>query len=205
MERKDFIMTCAWTAMATAGFASTVMTPVNEQENKLKPFYLPPDKTPLEPTNGIGIRVKVRGWQTNGHYSCVDFAVAPKRMGPAPHIHKDLDELMYVHKGTISVMVGNEVTEVKAGGWHFWPRGIVHTFWNATDETVLATDMYFHQNFEEFLEELFHQLIPEMVQRNLTPANPDIAKRIEALHQRFGITSFQEQRQPIIDKYRLIG
>ena len=127
MERKDFIMTCAMDGHGYSwAFASTVMTPVNEQEKQVKTFLSALlIKTPLEPTNGIGIRVKVRGWQTNGHYSCVDFAVAPKKDGTChPIIHKDLDELMYVHKGTISVMVGNEVTEVKAGGWHFRPRGV---------------------------------------------------------------------------------
>jgi mannose-6-phosphate isomerase-like protein (cupin superfamily) len=201
MERKQFMMTSAMALLASAGFAAAKTL----KDNELKPFYIPPDDTPLEPVNGLGIRVKVRSHQTNNQYSCVDFAVGPRKMGPAPHVHKDLDELMYVRQGTVHVMVGTEVTEVKAGGWHFRPRGIVHTFWNASDEVALVTDMYFQQNFEDFLEELFHKIIPDMVQRKLTPASPEIAKKIEDLHRRFGITSFHEQRQPIIDKYKLVG
>ena len=128
--------------------------------------------------------------------SIVDYAIAP-------HVHKALDELMYVHKGTVSVLVGNEVTEVKAGGWHFRPRGIVHTFWNSGDQPVLATDMYFNQNFEDFLEELFFKIIPDMNKRNLTPMDTEIARRMEDLDKRFGVTTFGNQRQAIVDKYGL--
>ena len=42
-------------------------------------------------------------------------------------------------------------------------------------------DMYFNQNFEDFLEELFHEIIPDMVQNKLTPADPGIAKRMHDL------------------------
>jgi mannose-6-phosphate isomerase-like protein (cupin superfamily) len=49
-------------------------------------------------------------------------------------MHKDLDELMYVLEGTATVMIGEELYEVQAGGWNFRPRRIVHSFWNASDK-----------------------------------------------------------------------
>lgn len=172
---------------------------------KLLPFMVPPAE-PLQPgPGGLDIRILVHSSQTNMQYSCVEFATAPKKMGPAPHYHKTLDELMYVLEGTATVMVEDTFYEIPAGGWHFRPRGMVHTFFNQTDKSFRGIDMYFNQNFEDFLEEMFHQLIPEMQQKKLTPADPGIAKRMDDLNEKFGLVGFPEKRQAIIDKFGLIG
>ena len=131
--------------------------------------------------------------------------VAPKQMGPSPHSHENLDELMYVLEGTATVMIGNEIYEVEAGGWNFRPRRIVHSFWNVSDRPLRFIDFFFNQNFEDYLEELFHKIIPDMVKRNLNPSTPEIANRIAALDKKFGVTWFHNQRQAIIDKYKLQG
>lgn len=204
MLRKNFLL-AGLTGLVPMQLFGGLLQASKNKYNDLKPFYIPPDEETLEVAQGLDIRVKIRSHQTNMQFSCVDFAVAPRTMGPAPHIHEALDELMYVHKGTVSVMVDNVVTEIKAGGWHFRPRGIVHTFWNAGEDPVLATDMYFNQNFEDFLEELFHKIFPEMRQRSLTPDHPEISLKLADLDRRFGVTTFPGQRQPIIDKYNLRG
>lgn len=171
----------------------------------LTPFYLPP-QTPLEPgPGGLDIRTLVRSTQTNRQFSCVETAVAPKQMGPAPHSHAELDEIMLVMEGTATVIVDGKVEEIQAGGWHLRPRKIEHSFWNGSDKPLRFIDMYFNQNFEDFLEELFHQIFPDMMKQHLTPADPQIAKRLEDLNKRFGITTFAEKRQPLIDKYGLKG
>lgn len=78
------------------------------------------------------------------------------QMGPAPHIHEELDEIMLVLEGTATVIVEGKVEEIQAGGWHLRPRKIEHTFWNGSDKPLRFIDMYFNQNFEDFLEKLFH-------------------------------------------------
>lgn len=172
---------------------------------QLPPFYLPP-QPPLQPgPRGINIRVWVRSSQTNKQFSCVETAVAPKQMGPAPHVHHHLDELMYVAEGTATVWLDGKTEEIAAGGWHFRPREIPHTFWNASDKPLRFIDMYFNQNFEDFLEELFHQILPDMAKQHLTPADPAIAARMADLDKRFGITTFADKRQPLVEKYGLKG
>ncbi len=184
-------------------FDTSAQTKKRYKKEPLKPFYLPP-AAPLQlNSKGINMRTWVRSSQTNMQYSCVEFIVAPKQMGPPPHIHKDLDEIMFVLEGMVTIMVGETVYEVKAGGWHMRPHGIVHTFWNAADQPVRYIDMYFNQNFEDFLEELNFKLLPEMEKNNLTSADPVIAKRWADLDKQFGITTFFDKRQPIIDKYGL--
>jgi mannose-6-phosphate isomerase-like protein (cupin superfamily) len=200
MKRKEFL--------ANTLLAGLILPNVNAFANtvdgkQLKPFYLPP-LPPLEAgPGGLDIRTWVRSTQTNNQFSCVEAAVAPKTMGPPPHIHKELDEICFVLEGTASVLVGEEVYEVKAGGFHLRPRGIVHTFWNAGNEKLRFMDLYFNQNFEDYLEELFHSIYVDMAKNKMTPMDAPIAKRMDDLNAKFGCTMFPEKRQAIMDKYGL--
>ena len=110
---------------------------------------------------------------------------------------------MYVLDGTATVMVEDTIYEIPAGGWHFRPRGKVHTFFNNTDKPFRGIDMYFNQNFEDYLEEIFHKIIPAMQKDNLTMSDPAIAKQMHALHEKFGLVGFPEKRKPIMEKYGL--
>lgn len=167
------------------------------------PFLIPP-KTPLEPGMlGSEMRTLIHSAQTNGQFSCVEAILGPKKIAGMPHKHSDLDELMYVLEGTASVLMGDEVVQVTAGSWHLRPRNIVHVVWNSGNENLRLIDMYFNQNFEDYLEEVYHKIIPEVIKRNLTFEEPEIAKRIAALDQKFGLTYYPERQQALIEKYGL--
>lgn len=205
MERRNFLSTGVLSGITLLNFPTSTMAPENRDEGSINPFYIGP-KEPLQPGPGnVDIRTIIHSKQTNKQFSNVEVAVAPKQMGPSPHMHKDLDELMYVLEGTATVMIGKEIYEVKAGGWNFRPRGIVHSFWNAGDSQLRFVDCFFNQNFEDYLEDLFHKIIPNMVKNNLTPASPEIAKKLAGLDKKFGVTWFHNQRQGIIEKYGLKG
>ncbi|WP_138991783.1 cupin domain-containing protein [Larkinella sp. C7] len=205
MERRDFLAATVASGLFS-GFPSAALADQSGPGERLLPFYLPPATEPLLPgPQGIGIRTRVRQRQTNGQYSSVEFVVGPKIMGPAPHLHEALDELMYVLEGTVSVLVGEEVFQVQAGGWHLRPRGIVHTFWNATDQTVRALDMYFQQPFEDYLEAVFHTLPREAQAKGLSMDAPEIRARHRALAEQFGMKGFPEKRQALVEKYGLKG
>ena len=202
MERRNFLSTGILSGITLLNFPTSVIA---QKKELLNPFYIPMSE-PLTPGSGnIDIRTIIHSKQTNKQFSNVEVAVAPKQMGPSPHMHKDLDELMYVLDGTATVMIGKEIYEVKAGGWNFRPRGVVHSFWNASDSPLRFVDCFFNQNFEDYLEDLFHKIIPEMVKNNLTPDAPQIATRLAALDKKFGVTWFHNQRQGIIKKYGLRG
>src|SRR5260370_21787874 len=118
-------------SLGAAGLSALSLMGCNDKKetkvvnNKLSPFYLPPAE-PLQPGPvGLNIRTWVRSSQTNMQFSNVETAVAPRQMGPAPHLHKDLDEIMLVLEGTATVMVDGKVDEIVAGVWHWRPRGIV--------------------------------------------------------------------------------
>lgn len=190
-------------ALPFSSGATNDLLPPADDHKKIQPFYVPP-AAPLQPgPGGLDIRTLIHSSQTNKQFSCVEFAVAPKKMGPAPHYHKKLDELMYVVEGTATVLVEDTVYEIPAGGWHFRPRNMVHTFFNNTGMPFRGIDMYFNQNFEDYLEELFHQILPDMRQMKLTPEDPLIARRMQNLHEKFGIVGFPEKRKIIVEKYGL--
>ena len=171
-------------------------------EAPLKPVLIPA-RAPLDNKGGMDIRTLIRSSMTNGVYSNVECAVAPKMMGPPPHYHKELDELMYVADGTASILIGNDIVEVQAGGWHFRPRLIKHTFWNASDKPLRFIDMYFNQPFEEYLERIFHELTVE----NGFPEGSEAKKNeINKLNEKFGLIfppdAFSE-REEIMKKFNL--
>lgn len=180
-----------------------------DQENKsptikaLLPFLVPP-KSPLEiGPLGSNMRTLIHSSQTNMQFSCVEAVLAPKKIAGSAHKHDDLDELMYVMEGTASVLLGDKVVEVTAGSWHLRPKGIVHVIWNSGNENLRLIDMYFNQNFEDSLEELYHKIIPEVIERNVSFEDPKIARRVSELDKKFGLTYYPEKSQPLIEKYGL--
>jgi oxalate decarboxylase/phosphoglucose isomerase-like protein (cupin superfamily) len=140
---------------------------------------------------------------TNGVYSSVECAVAPLTMGPPPHMHKELDELMYVTEGTAHVLIGNEVVKVEAGGWHLRPRMLTHTFWNAGEKPLRFIDMYFHQPFEKYLEKIFF----ELNEANGFPEGSDAKMNaINQLNEEYGLlfaANSWDERQRIAGEYGL--
>lgn len=203
MERRDFLLSAsALSANLSLPFSVSEKLHSDILSEPIGTFLVPP-LPPLDHKGSMDIRVCVRSAMTNGLYSSVECAVAPKTMGPSPHYHKELDELMYVLEGTASVLVNKEVVEVKTGGWHLRPRGITHTFWNSSDRPLRFIDMYFHQAFEEYLELIFHTLTPE----NGYPDNSE-KKKIERdrAAEKFGLVhsaTARDERKVIAERYGL--
>ena len=169
----------------------------------LEPIYIAPDETPEIPLfPGITVKIKLKHTQTADRFSSVEVAVAPKQMGPAPHLHHALDEIMLVLEGEASVLVGDQVTVIQTGGWHLRPHGIVHTFWNAADTPLRFIDIYPNQNFEEFFPEL-SALIGGLMSKGVSPASPEFLQEMRALDAKWGMTAYYDQRQPLVEQYGL--
>jgi mannose-6-phosphate isomerase-like protein (cupin superfamily) len=166
------------------------------KKRPLKPFY-------IKPENNTAVRTtKIRFNQVNNQFCTAEFNFPPKTMGPAPHVHKDLDEIMRVLKGTVTILVGEEVFEIKEGGWHLRPHGIVHTFWNAGDEPAIFIDFFPNQNFDVFLDEL-KNLNAQFAKEGLSPDSIEARKRSVELHAEWGMVIYHDQRKPLMEKYGL--
>jgi mannose-6-phosphate isomerase-like protein (cupin superfamily) len=203
MNRKDFLtQTGVLSAMGLIPFTASSEATHAPFSDPLKPLLLP-SQPPLEHKGGLAIRTWVRSSMTNGLYSSVECAVASKVMGPPPHYHKELDELMYVVEGTASILIGDDIVEVKAGGWHLRPRMLKHTFWNATEQSLRFIDMYFNQPFEEYLEKIFFELTPE---KGYSEGSPAKMKALTDLNEKFGLVFEKDafsQMDAIKKEYKL--
>jgi mannose-6-phosphate isomerase-like protein (cupin superfamily) len=203
MERRDFLLKSS--ILTAFGIISQNITGLAQNPSApdaLKPVLLP-SMPPLDHKGGMDIRVWVRSAMTNGLFSSVECAVAPKLMGPPPHYHLELDELMYVAEGTASILIGDDIVEVQAGGWHLRPRLIKHTFWNASDKPLRFYDMYFNQPFEEYLEKVFHELTPE---NGWVDGSDEKNREIGKLIEKFGLVfphDANDQRQEIANQFGL--
>ncbi|MCC7506683.1 MAG: cupin domain-containing protein [Saprospiraceae bacterium] len=201
MQRRDFLST----AGLLAGLAATPNLSFGQKITLSEPIepILLPAREPLDHKGGMDIRVWVRSAMTGGVYSSVECAVAPRVMGPPPHLHKELDELMLVLEGTASVLVDGEVVEIGAGGWHLRPRNLVHTFFNASDKPLRFIDMYFNQPFEEFLEKVFFEYTPE---KGYPFGSKERDQVMNELNDRFGLVyapTANEERNALMEKYGL--
>ena len=206
MERRHFLQATSFLLPLsmlpeTSAAASKPLIP-NALSYPTQPIYLPP-LPPLAHNGGMNIRTWMRSTMTGGVFSSVECAVAPKTMGPAPHFHKELDELMYVLEGTASVVVDGKEVQIEAGGWHLRPRLLTHTFWNASDKALRFVDMYFNQPFEEYLERIFFELTPE---KGYPFGSEKRQQANDKLKEQFGLVyapTSGKERQVIMEKHGL--
>ena len=207
MQRRGFLSAGIFAGLSIADFPEGFAQFVDGEKpraitNKikrspLKPLYVPPTDAAQ-----FGPVTKMKFGDTGNQFSVVENSIAARTMGPAPHVHKELDEYMRVIKGTVTVLVGDETLEVKEGGWHLRPHGIVHTFWNAGNEPATFIDFYPNQNFDLFLEEMM-KMFEELGQQGIGPASKEAQRRLDLLHEEWGVVMYHGQREGLRKKYGL--
>src|SRR5580704_16017222 len=70
--------------------------------------------------------------------SAPELGTDPGRMVP-PHVHAHEDEFSYILEGEIGARIGDEVLQATTGSYVFKPRGLPHTFWNATTKPAITS------------------------------------------------------------------
>ena len=112
---------------------------VEPGENRGKSFH----------DGGLGVLFKIFGSETGGALAVVEHPVDPHRLVP-PHTHSDVDEYSYVIEGEIGARIGDQVVSAGPGTYVLKPRGIMHTFWNATDRPARIIEILSPAKFEDF-------------------------------------------------------
>jgi quercetin dioxygenase-like cupin family protein len=98
---------------------------------------------------GIG-GVCLSGNDTGGAYCLLDVGLAPGMMVPR-HTHTREDEVYYVLRGELEVIVADEVFILKAGDTLMAPRDIPHQLRNSGNVENHYLLMFSPSGFEEFL------------------------------------------------------
>ena len=81
-----------------------------------------------------------------------EFDAAPGYTGPPPHIHREHVDGFFVLEGELELQVDSETTVAEAGTFVAAPRGVVHTFKNASGERVRWLNLHAPgMRFDEYL------------------------------------------------------
>jgi mannose-6-phosphate isomerase-like protein (cupin superfamily) len=105
-----------------------VATMINEQDER-RPVVLEPGEGRLYSMGRISALFKADGAQTGHGYSISEWWLDPYTTGPGAHLHPE-DDVFYVLAGTMSVLVGTEWFEGRAGSFILVPGNVTHDFEN---------------------------------------------------------------------------
>jgi quercetin dioxygenase-like cupin family protein len=126
---------------------------------------------PFNPTPVVGrYTSKVTSDRTEGRL--FQMLISEGR-GAAPplHIHRDADETIYVIEGELTVFVGDERIEVRAGDFVFGPRGVPHAFLVVSEEArFLAT--FAPAGIGAFFAEIAPPVVPGEPRPDPVPVDP---------------------------------
>ena len=117
----------------------------------------------------LELRFLVDETQGSGGVVMFEFVVPPNAKVPAPHYHREVDEVVYGLEGTITTTLDGQKHELRKGETLFLPRGSIHTHENLHDETaqaliVMTPGSIGRRYFEEVAQEVN------------VPGKPDLAK-----------------------------
>ena len=90
--------------------------------------------------------------ETGGTLSVYEFAMPPRTAGPPLHLHRTMDEAFYVLEGEMTFLVNEETTSAPAGTFICVPRGIRHTFWNASPAPARQLVVFTPAGIEDYFD-----------------------------------------------------
>lgn len=138
--------------------------------------YIPSGEGKKGKVGDMQLTFKLSGRETSDLLGSWESIIQPGELGAPPHYHAKTDEICRVLEGTVTIMTGDTITEVKAGGWHLRPRGLVHTFWNAGATVAKTIDLCIPGGHEYYMQEL-----ALLFEKNNRPKPGDL-KRLEEKH-----------------------
>jgi quercetin dioxygenase-like cupin family protein len=134
-------------------------------------------------TFGDRVRVIATADQTDGKFAAVEITVTPGNGAP-PHVNTREALGWYVLEGTLRFTTESGEFDLDAGGWFYSPKGILHTFHNATDRPVRALMFAVPSGMDGFFSEVGRKLGQGETPR--PPTDEEIALLMETAP-RYGI------------------
>jgi mannose-6-phosphate isomerase-like protein (cupin superfamily) len=165
-----------------------------QQSNELKPVYVAPGGGEKFDSPAGELIFKLNKEQTAGNVSVHQGFLNPGILAAPPHFHRNFEEICFVQEGTLSILCGDEIIDIPAGGWHLRPRGIVHTFWNSGTTPVKHIELFTPGGFEDYLR--------AMAQLHANGAHPS-HEIIGQLAKQYDVVLRMDLLQGITEKYKV--
>jgi uncharacterized cupin superfamily protein len=109
----------------------------------------------------LGTTYKVLSNSVGGSAAIVEHTLESKSLGAPMHKHTHENEISCVLEGELSVIQNGEVQTAGPGQYIVKPKGIFHTFWNASDQRIRFIEIITPGNFEYYFAELAPFLHPD--------------------------------------------
>lgn len=114
--------------------------------------------------------IRLKGADTGGSLSVVEFVMPPGAMGAAPHIHHAHTEEFIITEGEITFDLAEGVEVVGAGGTVSVPPGAAHGFRNAGAAPAKVIGLFRPAGYEQYFRD-----VHELVMSGHTPTPEDLA------------------------------
>ena len=98
----------------------------------------------------LGTTHRVVSKPLHGSAAIVEHTVEPMSLGAPMHKHTHEDEISYVLEGELSVIQEGVKQVARSGEFIVKPRGMWHTFWNATPHRIRFLEIIVPGNFEGY-------------------------------------------------------
>jgi quercetin dioxygenase-like cupin family protein len=134
---------------------------------------------------------KLNSADTSGKLALMEATMQPHTL-TIPHMHTNEDEILIPLEGELGIRIGDDEFHVGPGAYIFAPHGILHALWNRTDTVSKGISIFSPAGIEPFFEEL-----SAVLQASFPP---DVAK-LNAINQKYGITSFMDWVPELSAKY----
>jgi uncharacterized cupin superfamily protein len=104
-----------------------------------------------------------------------------------PHTHTREDECSYVITGEVTYLINDTTLLVPAGGYVAKPRGVRHSFWNASDQPARVMEIHTPATFNTYYDEL-----GQIFSSNEAESD-DFMTAFDILARRYGLTIHWDQ------------
>jgi len=119
----------------------------------MEPLLLKPKEGKEYDIGTMVYRIKLRGTETGGLFSLLDFNVYPGAIGPGDHYIETCSKTIFILSGKLKVKIGEEEKELSPGELAFIPKQTVHDFANPYDNPCRFLMQVSPAGLENFFEE----------------------------------------------------
>lgn len=96
------------------------------------------------------VTLKLVGVESAGTLAAYEFVTPPETAGPPMHLHRAWDEVFSVLEAEMTFLIAGQTHVVGAGAFVFIPRGVAHTFWNASTEPARQLTLFKPAGIEDY-------------------------------------------------------
>jgi mannose-6-phosphate isomerase-like protein (cupin superfamily) len=115
----------------------------------------------LQPGQGVAIAIgpasmliKTANGDSSDRLFVAEHVMPPMFVGPASHIHDEMDHAFYILEGTLRLVVAEQEHLATAGSFAFVPRATVHSFGNASESPTRFLEINVPGGFERYYRDL---------------------------------------------------